>query len=188
MVEMTVPRLMARRQHHHAEQSPWVGAEPRSKHAAAGFGGSVGRQGCQLRDGLGESALSCDDGHDDGDDAEEHDDALYEVVHGRCLIAAENDVHGGENGHDNHTIFVRYAEAHLEERRYAFIHAGGVGDEEHEGDDGGCDAQPLVGKARAEEVGHRAALDVLCHQLRTLAENQPGQERTDDGVAHANPR
>ena len=176
-----------RGQHDHAQQSPRVGTEPGGKHAAAGLGGSVGRQLCQFADSFGQSALSRNDGHDDGHDAEEHDDALDEVVHGRGLVAAQDDVDGGEHCHDDDAVLVGNAEAHLEERRYAFIDTGGVGNEEHEGDDGGCHAQALVGKAGAEEVGHGAALNMLRHQLGATAQQQPRQQRADNGVADAYP-
>ena len=151
------------------------------------LGGSVGRDGCQLLDSRGQTTVVVQYGSDDRHDTEEHDDALYEVVHGRGLVAAENDIDGGQNGHDDHAILVGNIEAHLEQTRNAAIDTSGVGDEEYEGNDRGSYTQALIGKAGSEEVGHGARLDVLRHELGALAEDNPRQQRTDDGIADTNP-
>ena len=68
-----------------------------------------------LTHSLDESALAVEHHGNDCGDAEEHDDALDEVVDGCGLISTEDDIHGGEHGHDDGTIGIRYAESHLEE-------------------------------------------------------------------------
>ena len=171
----------------HAEQVPRVGAKEVGKHAAAHFGTSVGWQHRQFLHGSGETTLTVQHGGDDQHDAENHDAALDEVVDSRGLIAAKNDIDGGEDSHRDGAVDVGDAEAHLEQRGDALIDTGGVGDEEHEGDDGGHDAEALAAVADAEEVGHGARTDVLCHHLGAATENPPCQQRADDGVADANP-
>ena len=61
---------------------------------------------------------------------------------------------------------VALIEAHLEEAGDTTIHTGGIGNEEHEGDDRSRHTQALIRETGAEEVGHRARLDMLRHQLR----------------------
>ena len=79
-------------------------------------------------------------------------------------------------------------ESHVEELGYAAVHTCCVGYQKHEGNDGSCHSEALAAEARAEEVGHGARVQVLGHQFGALAQNEPCQQRTDDGVANANPR
>ena len=127
-------------------------------------------------------------GDDDGYDAEEHDDTLYKVVHGCCLISAQDDVDSRQNSHDDNAIFVGNTEAHLKKGGDAFVDTCRVGDEEHKGYNRGNDTQSLVGIASTEEVGHRTTLDMLCHQFGASSQEDPRQQGADDGIAHSYPR
>ena len=157
-----------RGQDDHAQQPPRIGTEPRGEAAIDRRVGIRGQRR-QLPDSRSQTALSIQHRHDDSHDAEEHDDSLYEVVHGRSLVAAEDDIDGREDGHNDDAVLIGNIESHLKKTRDAAIDTGGVRNQEHEGDDGGADAQTLVLKAGAKEIRHRAALDVLRHQLGATA-------------------
>ena len=85
-----------------------------------------------------------------------YDDSLNEVVDGSCLITSQNHIDSCEQCHDDDTIFVRDAEAHVEELGDTAIHTSRVRNEEHESDDGSGDTKSLIRETSAEEVGHRA--------------------------------
>ena len=72
-----------------------------------------------LREGserLSEPALAAENGADDGADADEHDDTLNEVIDSRRRVAAENDIHSGQNSHREHTPRIAdISESHAEQ-------------------------------------------------------------------------
>ena len=122
-----------------------------------------------------------------GHNAEEHDDALDEVVHGGGLVTAQYHIHGGQHGHEHHAVFIGYAETHLKQGGDAFVHAGRIGYQKDKGDDAGCHTKTLAVVAGAEKVGHRAAFYVLGHLLGAAAQQYPGEQGADEGVADAYP-
>ena len=109
-----------------------------------------------LRQSLSETTLTVEHHSDDSDDATEHHDALNEVVDGSCLITSQNHIDSCEQCHDDDTIFVRDAEAHVEELGDTAIHTSCVRNEEHESDDGSNDAKSLIAESCAEEIRHGA--------------------------------
>ena len=101
---------------------------------------------------------------------------MNEIVHRCRLVATKDDINSGENSHDDNTVLVGYAKAHLEECGDAFIDARGIGDEEYEGNDRGGDTQTLAVETGTEEIGHGTTLYVLCHQLGAATEEKPCEE------------
>ena len=149
--------------------------------------------GLNLRKGndrLGESAVPVEDGPDDGDDADDHDATLDEVVHDGGHVTAEYDVCAGDKRHEDDAVFVRHVDAECDddEARESVVDASGVGDEEDEDDGCSGDAQRLGIVALAEELGHRGGAQAMRHLAGAGAEHPPCQKRSDDGVADARPR
>ena len=71
--------------------------------------------GClrELGNGFGKAALTVEHSEDYGDDAEDHDNALNEIVDRRCHIAADNDVDACQHGHgDDAPGIVNAGESH----------------------------------------------------------------------------
>ena len=183
-------------QDYHTKQTKWCRTKPRGEVACLEIGEEsrlvfqvVCRRYCltHLVQCLHESALTVEHNRDYGSDTEEHDDALNEVVDGSGLISTEDDIYGSEQCHDDGAILVGYAESHLKEFGYSHIHSCGIWNKKNKGDDGCHHAKPLVGVSRTEEVGHGAALYVLCHQFCASSKHYPCQQRTDDGIAHTYP-
>ena len=173
-----------RSQYDNTEQTERSRSEPRGEVARLEVGKQsrlvlqvVSRGHCvaHLVHSLNESALTVEHNGNDSCYTEEHDDALDEIVDSRGLISSEDDIHGSEQCHDDGAILVGYAESHLEEFGYSHIHTCGIWNKEHEGDDGCRHAKPLVIVSRTEEVGHGAALYMLCHQFGAPSEHQPSQ-------------
>ena len=63
--------------------------------------------------GFCQSALTVKHHGNDCGYAEEHDDALDEVVDGSGLVSAEDDIDGCEQGHDYGAVFVWNTEPHF---------------------------------------------------------------------------
>ena len=175
-----------RGQDDYAKQSPRIWTEPRCK-TSIDCRVSIGWESGQLLYRCHQTSLRIQHGNDDCHDAEEHDDALDEVVHRRCFVASEDDIDGCKGCHTDDAILVWNAEAHLEETRNAAINTGCIGNQEHESDDAGHDTQVLTAVARAKEVGHSATLDVLRHQFGALSQQKPGKQRADYSIANAYP-
>ena len=89
-------------------------------------------------------------------DTTQHDDALYEIVDGCCLISAQNHVHSCEQCHDDDAVLIGDAETHVEELGDATIDTSRVRNEEHERNDGGSNAQTLIAETGAKEIWHCA--------------------------------
>ena len=88
--------------------------------------------GDQPLQGGQEAPLTLEDSGDDGADAENHDDALDEVVDGGGHVAPGDDVDTGENRHHHHAHAVVDVKGHAEQAGEPVVEAGGVGDEEDE--------------------------------------------------------
>ena len=142
----------------------------------------------QVDDRLREAAVAGEHGANHGGNAEQHHDALQEVVHHGGHVAAEHHVNAGDKRHANDACLVRQAERHAEQARQAVVDARGVGDEEHEDDGRGGDAQRAAVVALAEELGHGGGTQALRHLARAGAEHPPGEQAAQNGVADAHPR
>lgn len=101
--------------------------------------------------------------HDDGNDAQQHDDALDEVVHDRGHVAAEHHIDAGDHRHADDAHVVGQRESHAEQARQAIIDAGGVRDEEHEDDGRRRDAQSAGIVTLAKEFRHSGRAQAMSH-------------------------
>ena len=124
---------------------------------------------------------------DDGDDADEHDDTLEGVVHGRGHVSSEDHVDAGQHGHRDDACLIGDAEGHGEQAREAVVDRGGVGDQEDEDDECGGDAQRAGPETLAEVLGHGLGIDVLGHDTGPATQDPPGGEAADEGVAETDP-
>jgi len=171
---------------HDAEQVVEVRAEERGEDA-----GGLGHRGvgdlCKTEHGFLQSAELPQWRPHDHDDADQHDDALHEVVHDGRHVAARHDVDCGEHGHGEDADCVVNAEGHREQAREAVVQGSRVGDEEQEDDERCARLERGAVVALFKEVGHGAALQVLGHDARAPAEHGPGEIRADDRVADADP-
>ena len=122
-------------------------------------------------------------------DAEEHDDALDEVVPGRGHVPAQDHVHAREGRHedDAHRV-IDAGEGDGEEPGEAVVEGGRVGDQKDEGDEAGGRAQLPAFVSGAEEVRHGLAGEVLGHDPGPAAQYPPSEEGPDEGVPEADPR
>ena len=173
-------------QDHDAQQVQRVG--PEHAHERAVHGGQIGRNARQLVDGLGEPAVVHQDGHNDRDDAQQHDDALQKVVHDRGHVAADDHIDAGDRRHADHACLVGQAERHAEQTRQAVVDARRVRDEEHEDD--GCrrNAQALRPIPLPEEFRHGGGAQAVRHLARARPQHPPGKKAAQDGVADACPQ
>ena len=101
----------------------------------------------QALQGGHKAALAVEHGGDDGDDADEHDDALDEVVDGGGHVAAGDDIDAGEHRHDDDAHGVVDVKRHAEQAGEAVVQGGRVGDEEDEDDDRRGDLQRLAARS-----------------------------------------
>src|SRR5699024_8616773 len=171
---------------HHPQQPHGVGADEGGEDPGDGGEGLILDPGQALQ-GLEEAALAVQYRGDDGNDAHDHDDALDEVVDGGGHVAPGDDVHPGEHRHDHHAHGVVDVEGHAEQAAEAVVEAGGVGDQEDEDDDRGCQLQGTAGKSLSEKFRHGGAVQVLGHDPGPAAQRRPGQQGPQQGVADARP-
>ena len=141
---------------------------------------------------LHQSALRRKDGGDDGDDTDEHNEALNKVVDRGGHISAGNNVHAGKNGHNTNDddvgeVFVGEAERHREQSAETVKKRGGVRDQEDKDDDGRSDLKARRIESFTEEVGHGLGIEVLGHDARSAAEYHPGKKTAEDGVTDTDP-
>ena len=134
-----------------------------------------------------EAALAVQDRRDDSADAEEHDDALNEVVERRGHVTAGNDVDRGQERHDDNDDVVVDAEGHSEETGQTVVDTGGVRDQEDERDDGAHHLKRLGTVPLAEVLGHGAGIELLGHDSSASAKDDPREQRTDKGVPQTDP-
>ena len=144
-----------------AEQVEQIGPEEADEGTL--HGRTLGGDLRQRDDGLGEAAVVQDDRHDDGDDAEQHDNALNEVVHDRGHIPAKHHIDAGDHRHADDAHIVGQREGHAEQTRQTIVDARGVRDEEHEDDGRRRDAQGAGIVALAEELRHGGGLQAMGH-------------------------
>ena len=78
-------------------------------------------------------------------------------------------------------------ERHVEEAGEAVIKGSRVRDQEDENDDRGDHFQGAALVAFSEEVRHGAAVERLGHDACAASQDGPGEERSDKGVAEADP-
>lgn len=116
------------------QQVQGVGAEEGGEDAGDVRDGGVAHLGQSLQGGH-KASLAVEDGGDDGADAHDHDDALDEVVDGGGHVAAGDDIHPGEDRHDDDTHGIVDVKGHAEQAGQSVVQRGGVGDEEDEDDD-----------------------------------------------------
>ena len=131
--------------------------------------------------------IAGEDRRDDRDDADEHHDALDEVVHDRGHVAADHNVDARHHCHSDDAHVVGQPERHPEQARQAVVDRCRVGDEEDEDDGRRRDAQRLGLVAQSEELRHRLGAQAVRHLARARAEHPPSQKRAQDGVAYACP-
>ena len=154
-------------------------------HIPVGNAGILG--GGQAAEGGHESALAAQNGGDDRHDAEEHDDSLDEIIDRGGHVAAHDNVDGGEHGHDDDADGIVNVEGHPEQAAESVIQRGCIGDHKDEDNNGGGDLQGPGAEAFLEEVRHGGAGQMLRHDAGAPAENPPGQQGADEGVADAHP-
>ena len=171
---------------HHAQQVHRVGTEEGGEHAGGGGDGGVAHLGQPLQGGQ-EAPLAVEDGQDHGADAEEHDDALDEVVDGGGHIAAGDDIDPGEHRHHDDAHRVVDVKGHAEQPGQPVVQAGGIGDEEDKDDDRGGHLQGGAAKPLAEKLRHGGAVQVLGHDAGAAAQHHPGQQRAQKGVSDPRP-
>jgi len=169
----------------HAQQIHRVGTEEGGEHA--GGGGRLSGHLGQLGQGRHKAALAVQHRHDDGGDAEKHDDALDKVVDGGGHVAPGDDVDAGEDGHDDDADGVVDVKGHAEQTGQTVVQAGGVGDQEDEDNHRGGDLQRLGAKPPAEKLGHGGAVQMLGHDPGAAAQHHPGQQGAKHRVADARP-
>ena len=180
-----------RRQDDDAEQSGRVRAEEAREKALcalqSGFG-DVGRvDDGEFLHGVQEAALAVQDRRDDRRDTAEHDDALDEVIERCGHVTAGDDVDGGQERHDEDDDMVVDAEGHPEETGQTVVDTGRIRDQEDERDDGSDDLERLRTIPFSEVLGHGARVEFLGHDAGTAAEDDPREERTDEGIPQADP-
>ena len=156
-----------RREDDNAEQVEQIGPEEADEGAL--HGRTLGGDLRQRDDGLGEAAVVQDDRHDDSDNAEQHNDALNEVVHNRSHVPAKHHVNASDHRHADDAHIVGQREGHAEQARQAIVDAGGIRDEEHEDDGRRRDAQGAGIVALAEELRHGGCLQTMGHLAGTGA-------------------
>ena len=144
--------------------------------------------GVQRLYGGGESAVVQQYRRNHGDDTYQHNDALNEIVDGRCHIAAEDDVDTGQHRHRHHNHPVGDGEHVVKQRGKAVIQRCGVGDEEDKDNHRSDDLQRFGIVPLFEEVRHGFTAQMLGHHTGAPSQHRPGQQRADKGVAEADPR
>ena len=180
-----------RRQDDDTEQSGRVRAEEAREKALCALQsrfGDIGRvDDGKLFHGVQEAALAVQDRCDDRRDTAEHDDALDEVIERGSHVAAGDDIDGGQERHDEDDDMVVDAEGHPEETGQTVVDTGRVRDQEDERDDGTDDLEGRGAIALAEVLRHGARVEFLGHDAGTAAEDDPREERTDEGIPQADP-
>ena len=127
------------------------------------------------------------DRRNDAADADQHDDALDEIVDDRCHVAAEDHVEGGQDCHCHDAPLVVDVERHAEELGKAGIHRRRIGNEEDEHDCRGDQLEHFAVVALAEVVGHGPGVKVMGHDARAPSHEAPGEQAADDGIADSDP-
>ena len=69
----------------------------------------------KCRKGSDEAAVVVKNGEDDSRDAEEHDDALNQVIYNSCHVSAQDNIDTGKSCHDDYADLVVDVEGHIEE-------------------------------------------------------------------------
>ena len=173
LVRMHTPKMLVGTEHAHE----------RARHVRRQIGGHLRKLG----DRRHEAAVVEQDGHDDGDDADQHDDSLQKVVHHRGHVAANYDVDAGHNCHADNAPLIGQAERHAEQTRQAVVDARRVGDEEDENNGRGGNAQGLRVVAEAEELRHRGSAQAMRHLACARAEHPPSKQAAEDRVGDSRP-
>ncbi len=125
-----------------------------------------------------------DDRHDDGDDAEQHDNALNEVKFMTVILPAANHIDAGDHRHADDAHIVGQREGHAEQTRQTIVDARGVRDEEHEDD-----VAAAMRRARNRSLLKNPAWWEACRRWVTSRArgpmDPPGEQRANDSVADA---
>ena len=118
-------------------------------------------------------------------DADHHDKALDEVRLQCGHIASQHQYQGRGNGNDNHAHLFIDAQDHRAHAGQSLVHRSGVGNQKHEDHPAG--EQPHTGalKPLFKELGHGFDVVTAGQIPGAVGQYQPGQQRTEDGVAHA---
>ena len=169
-----------------AQQTERIGSEEGVERARNRGGARVLHLGKTV-ERFHEAALIHKHRRDDRHNADDHDNALDEVVDRRRHVAARDNIDTRQHAHGDDAPDVVDVERHAEQTGKTVVKRGGVGNQENKGDDGSADLESLAVKALAEELGHGRRVEVLGHNAGASAQNHPCQQRADQGVADADP-
>ena len=138
-------------------------------------------------EGVGKTAVFIEDSYYNSGYADEHENTLNKVIERGSLIAADDNVYGGDKPHYDDTDSVIDVESLFKEAGEAVESGSGIGDKEDEDYHGGSELQALTGVAVFKKLGHSACVEVFRHYLSTPTEDYPREERAYNGIAHAYP-